>query len=160
MKKKLLQDMMGLLLVMIIVFSSSIYSLAASIGEEIVQNDDMINRGQNQPSAIMVPQVDYYWKFTTSSAGTGTAGSWKLFYEGAPARKKGEIDTVTASVSYSHTFTGSIATEIKKKVQVQLGYSFGVSKSLSASRATKVLQKGQYVKAYYIKNYKLTRCAR
>lgn len=104
----------------------------------------------------MVPQTTYYWTYTTKSAGTSTAGSWKLFYEGEPATQAGESDTATCGVTYNHTYSGSIAAEVKSKIEVQFGYTFGEDEEFSVSKQSRTLAKGEYIKAYYIKTYEDT----
>lgn len=89
---------------------------------------------------------------------TQTAGDWVLFYEGEPSQEAGEVDTVTASTSYSHTYSGSFGmSAIKQNVQAQLGYSFGVTETFGVSKSSRQLKKGEYILAYYKRNYKLSK---
>lgn len=106
--------------------------------------------------SVMVPQTKYYWTHTKKGSVTKTEGSWTLLYSGHPATQNGEVDTVSKSVEYTHTFSGSFAATIKEKIQVELGYSFGKSNSFSVSRSSRALKKGEYVKGYYIKTYEVT----
>ena len=123
---------------------------------EVASTHSATDVGDAEVKSVMVPQTTYSWRFTTKSSGTATAGSWTLFYEGEPSKNGGETDTASAGVSYTHTFSGSLTGEVKEKVQVQLGYSFGKSAEFSVSKQSRTLKKGEYVKAYYMKNYELT----
>lgn len=111
--------------------------------------------GGTSTQSVMVPTTRRYWTYTKKDAGTGTSGGWELFYEGEPATA-GETDTAAAGVSYTHTYSGSFGVGVKDKVQGELGYSFGKTTEFSVSRTSRALKKGEYVKAYYMKNYKLT----
>lgn len=119
-------------------------------------NPDTFAEKSDSTRAIFVPIAKYYWLYSTSSAGTEMSGNWYLFYNGYPAAETGEIDTVTVETSYSHTFSGSFAVDVKENVEFELGYSFGKTESFSVSKASRPLQKGEYIKAYYIKSYELT----
>ncbi len=101
----------------------------------------------------------YHWVLTsTEYVGTETRGNWELKYSGYPSSTDGEYDTISFSESYSHTFTGSFEFNIiKEEVEAQLGYSYGVSQTFGVAKNSRVLAKGEYVKAYSIKNYKKTK---
>lgn len=98
------------------------------------------------------------WRLaSTTNSGTETIGSWVLQYSGAPAGATGETSSISFAVSYNHTFSGSFMSGmIKDAVQVQLGYSYGVSKTFSVTQTSRPLAKGEYVKAYSINNYEKT----
>ena len=112
--------------------------------------------GGTSTQSVMVPTTRHYWTYTKKDAGTGTSGGWKLFYEGEPATAAGETDTAATGVSYTHTYSGSFGVGVKDRVQGELGYSFGKTTEFSVSKTSRALKKGEYVKAYYMKNYKLT----
>lgn len=85
---------------------------------------------------------------------TETQGGWELFYEGEPATEGGEYDTVMYDVSYSHSVSASFSTvAIKDAVEAELGFEIGVTESFSSGKNSRLLKKGEYVKAYYMKNY-------
>lgn len=86
-----------------------------------------------------------------------TSGSWIHIYTGSPAARNGEYDSVAFSTSYSHTFTGTIGGELKGAIQAQLGYSFGKSVEFGITKNSGSLKKGEYVKAYYQKNYDVSK---
>jgi hypothetical protein len=99
-----------------------------------------------------------YWVLDKieSNYSTTTSGSWTLFYSGAPAAKAGEYDTVGYSVTYSHSASASFsATLIKDQVEAQLGLTIGKDVTFSGAKNSAQLSKGEYVKAYYIKQYKV-----
>ena len=131
--------------------------------DEIVQDktDSIATDGQfgSQENGTVSPLTytnTYFWKHKNVSKGTQTEGGWNLLYSGAPASADGEIDAISASVSYTHTFSGSFATGIKRTVELELGYSFGHSVRHSISRSSRALKKGEYVKGYYKKTYEVT----
>lgn len=99
-------------------------------------------------------QVDYYWRVASKSAtGTTSRGTGRVFfYEGAPATRTGETDTCGTSVSYSVEASGSF--EISAgTVASSLGLSIGQSFTFEVSRTSAALEKGEYIKAYYTKNW-------
>lgn len=98
----------------------------------------------------------HYWSFETGKSHDETCGSWKLIYNGDPATRNGEEDNISYAVSYTNTFTGTIGGGLKGKIEASLGYSFGHSEEFSVQKKSAPLSKGEYVKAYYIKNYEVT----
>lgn len=105
--------------------------------------------------AILVPKRESSWSFTILSTSTESSGSWTLLYVGEPAKRDNETDTISKSIGYSHTYSGALAAPIAKDIQLQLGYSFGKEESFSVSKTSAPLAKGEYVKAYYLKNYEV-----
>ena len=93
------------------------------------------------------------WTYSYGNPVEKTKGSWTHCYTGSPAKRDGEYDTVTHSVSYTSTFSGTFGGSIKSSIQVELGVSFSKSESFSISRNSGQLKKGEYIKAYWIKNY-------
>lgn len=108
-----------------------------------------------QTKAILVPQTTHSYSYTYGTSYT-EAGSWNHIYTGYPAARRGEYDTITYSVEYTHTLSGSLITQFKKEVQLELGYSFGVGRAFSISKNSAPLAVGEYVKAYYAKTYNVT----
>ena len=52
--------------------------------------------------------------------------------------------------------SGSLITQFKKEVQLELGYSFSEEREFSISKNSAPLEVGEYVKAYYAKTYNVT----
>ena len=74
---------------------------------------------------------------------TGTShGNFILIYEGEPARATGEYDTVSYSISYSHSITGTIEPSLKTKITTSLGYTAGKSVSFQISKNSASLNMG------------------
>ena len=96
------------------------------------------------------------WSYQIVNTYDETVGNWTHFATSSKATRDGETDTVSNTVEYSHTFSGSFGGNIKKLVEAQLGYTFGKSVSWSISKTSAPLKKGEYVKAYYIKNYSVS----
>lgn len=119
--------------------------------------DDGTTKSESESIRSAFPTTQYQWVIDrTVAAGTKASGSWVLFYDGEPAGADGEYDSITASTSYSHTFSGSFATGILKGLaEAELGFSFGTQESFSVTKNSASLNKGDYVKGYWRKNYKL-----
>lgn len=95
--------------------------------------------------------------FSLQPAGTQTEGPWILFYTGTPADKEGVVDTAKIDVPYTNSYTGTIPKSLAKKIQNELGYHFGESPDAwFAAKTSAPLQKGEYIKAFYRKNYEIT----
>lgn len=109
----------------------------------------------SQTRAILTPQTTHSYSYTFGTNYT-EIGNWTYFYTSSPAQKEGEVDTVQYSASFSHTLSGSLAVQIRERVQGSLGYSFGVSETFSVSRSSAALEVGQYIKAYYARAYDVT----
>lgn len=99
----------------------------------------------------------HYWSFETGRSYEQTSGSWNLLYCGEPASRNGEEDSISYAVSYPHTFTGTIGAGLKGKIEASLGYTFGYTEQFSIQKTSSPLSKGEYVEAYYKKNYEVTR---
>ncbi len=102
-------------------------------------------------------QVSHSWSFEQLNTTSETYGSWKFIYEGEPAKKTGEHDTVSHSTTYNHTFSGTIGGGLKNNIEASLGYTFGKSVQFSASKNSAQLAKDEYIKAYAINNYEVTK---
>ncbi|WP_427338203.1 hypothetical protein [Caloranaerobacter sp. DY30410] len=102
----------------------------------------------------------YTWRIKSiiKNIKTETKGNWNLIYEGNPAQRNGETDTISYSTTYSHTYTGSFAfTLLKRQVEFALGYSFGKSESFSGAKTSAPLKKNEYIKAYIKRNYRVSK---
>ncbi len=106
-------------------------------------------------ASIMTPTVEHSWSYTTGTPYSTNEGRECIYY-GAPATRKGETDTISHTISYSHCFSGSLEFSIKKKVEVQVGYTFGIEKNFSVSKTCAPLERGEYVKGYIAKSYEVT----
>lgn len=98
-------------------------------------------------------QTTHSWSYKIGNPIEKTSGNWKHLYTGSPAKRDGEYDTVSHSVSYGHTYSGSFGMSIKDKVQAELGISFSKTEEFSISKNSAPLKKDEYIKAYWIKNY-------
>ncbi len=110
----------------------------------------------SQERAILTPQTTHSYSYTYGTSYTEASSDWEHIYTGYPAARKGEYDAISCSVSYTHTLSGSLALNIKKEVQVELGYSFGKNMEFSISKTSAPLDVGEYVKAYYAEVYNVT----
>lgn len=97
-----------------------------------------------------------YWKHSYAGSHEVAEGNWIHVYTGSPAVRAGETDSVSISIELTHTYSGSFGVNIKDKVQLELGYSYGDAVSFTAQKTSSALAKGEYVKAYYKKNYEVT----
>lgn len=98
----------------------------------------------------------YVWAldYVVNDTGISTE-AWVLQYVGNPSTESGEVDTIQFSQSYSHTYSGSLSVPIRE-VELQLGYTFGQSTGFAISKASRPLEKGEYVKAYSRKTYSVS----
>ena len=124
--------------------SLSVPALAATVD----QNDDETITPQ-----YVGTQTTHSWEYVIGEPTEKTSGSWKHIYTGEPATRDGEYDTVSHSVTYGHSFSGSFGGQIKKLVQVDLSISFSKDETFGISKNSAPLKKGEYIKAYWIKNY-------
>lgn len=97
---------------------------------------------------------DYYsWRTVGSrNVGTETKGGWVHFYTGARASRAGEKDVATGNVKVKRELTGNLKVTYKQ-LEGTLGYSANREDTFSVSKVSASLKKGEYVKAYYMKNY-------
>jgi len=112
--------------------------------------------------AIVTPDavgttVTHNWSFKVDRTYEETQGGWTHIYTGSPATRNGEYDSISHSTSYSHTYTGTIGGNLKGGIQAQLGYSFGKTVTFGISKNSGSLKKGEYVKAYYQKNFDVSK---
>lgn len=113
-------------------------------------NDD--NDGAASPTALGT-QTTHSWSYKYGEPTEKTKGSWQHIYTGEPAARTGETDSVSHSVSYGHSFTGTFGGNIKDKIQVEFGISFSKEEGFSISKNSASLNKGEYIKAYWMKTY-------
>lgn len=136
-------------------------NFSATISNEYYYTDvkdiNTDNLNSNKIDLLAKPADGYTWTIKPNDIkliGDKTLGNWIHIYTGHPASRQGEYDTITKDVGYSHTFSGSFAASLLKQLaQASLGYSFGTSVSFSIAKNSAPLKEGEYVKAYYIKNY-------
>ena len=120
-----------------------------------LNNINIYANEQNNSNQIN-PRIigDYYtWRTVGShKVGTETKGGWVHFYTGSPATKDGEKDIVSSNITIDKELTGNLKVTYKQLESI-LGYSVQKKETFSVSRVSASLKKGQYVKAYYMKNY-------
>lgn len=97
---------------------------------------------------------DYYiWRTVGShKVGTETRGGWVHFYTGSPATIDGEKDVASCNLIIRRELTGNLKVTYKQLEGV-LGYVAKSDEEFSVSKISAPLKKGQYIKAYYMKNY-------
>ncbi len=97
------------------------------------------------------PQTDgYYTDWGVKSVkhnATQVVGSYKLCYEGNPAKRAGEYSTVGGSASYTSSISGTVKVPVKV-IEANVGFEIGVSVTTSASQNSAPLEVGEYVKGY------------
>lgn len=131
-----------------------IASAIPSYAIEKNNSDNIIGENEeNLIPAYVGTMISHSWSYKILPGNTKTEGNWKLIYSGHPARRDGEYDSISHSVAYSHTYSGTLEAELKGKISASLGYSFGKQQSFQVTKNSSPLKKGEYVKAYYIKNY-------
>lgn len=95
----------------------------------------------------------YSWRTVGSSKiKEVTKGGWLHLYTGSPATRAGERDSFTKTVSYKRELSGNIKVTYKQLESV-LGFKASATDSFSITKTSGSLAKGEYVKAYYMKNY-------
>ncbi|MDI6705263.1 MAG: hypothetical protein HPY74_15870 [Firmicutes bacterium] len=90
-----------------------------------------------------------YWKIDDKKKNYDEEpiGNWELVYVGTPAKKPGETDTVTASLTRSAEVTGSIQVPVKQ-IAASVNVTLGVGYTVGGSRTSAPLDVGEYVKGY------------
>lgn len=128
------------ILCLVLTLTSSLSVFASDTGVQ-----DAINAGP------VTPNADYYvWRIDEVLQDYTTSyDPYEFFYEGAPAESSGEVDTITIDREVSHTFSGSIAAGLKRSIEIELGYVFDDSVTLSASKQSRTLNEGEYVRGYW-----------
>lgn len=113
---------------------------------------------ENEISPATVSVTRSYSIDKVGKSKTVQEGSWKLLYDGsgAPCRRDGETVSAGSSVTYSHSYSGTLLFPLKAGIQAQVGYTFGDDKTFQAYKTSAPLKVGQYVKAYYKKTYEVT----
>lgn len=100
---------------------------------------------------VVQPQTDGYytdWEIKSVNRNvTQMVGSYKLCYEGDPAKRAGQYATVGGSVSYTSGISGTIKVPVKT-IEAHVGFEMGVSITTSASENSAPLEVGEYVKGY------------
>ena len=100
--------------------------------------------------------VIYKWRLeSVSKTGTTTRGDSKhLFYVGYPAEHDGEQDVSATSVSFAVTKSGTFQFPIVKiKAMAGITVSIGSDMTLAVERSSRPLKKGEYIEAYYTRNW-------
>ena len=136
--------------------SMSFASLVAAFAAE--ENNSTINEEHTiSPQNINVDTT--YAIKSVKPAGTVSDSKEHLMFDGSdyPATRDGETVSAGSSVTYSHTYSGSLQAQLAEKIQLQLGYSFGIDKTFQAYKTSAPLKKGEYCKAYYKKKYNVTK---
>ncbi len=93
------------------------------------------------------------WSYTYGNPKEITKGAWQHFYTGHPAERDGETDSPAHAVSYGHSYSGTFGGNIKDKIQIEFGISFSKEETFSITKNSAPLDKGEYIMAYYKKNY-------
>lgn len=112
-------------------------------------------------SEIMPTTVNVYTTYSIDQIGTpytSYEGDYIKLYDGkgAPCTRDGETVSAGGSVTYSHTYSGSLQKPLIGDIQAELGYTFGKDKTFQAYKTSAPLKKGEYVIAYYKKAYNVT----
>lgn len=130
---------------MIAVISLSAPASATSIDDQSITPD------------YLGTQTTHSWDYSCPAPTEQTAGSWTHLYTGDPAKHDDEHDTVIHSISYESTYSGSFGGNIKDRIEIQLGISFSRAETFGVNKTSGSLKKGEYIKAYWIKNYDVYR---
>lgn len=90
-----------------------------------------------------------YWKIESSQKNytTEAVGSWVLAYAGTPAKRDGEYDTVSASITRGASVSGSIQVS-KGAIAGEVGVSLSKDYTVGGSKNSAPLKKGEYIKGY------------
>lgn len=78
---------------------------------------------------------------------TSSYGDWKLIYKGDPAKRAGEYDTISASLTSGISVSGSLGLDAKFLTSA-VGYTLNKDYTVSGSKNSAPLKKGEYVKGY------------
>lgn len=142
--KKITILLLGLLLV-----------LFSSIG---VSASGMEMRNSSAAVSAMAMADYFVWRiYDALQDYTTSYGSYVFFYEGSPAEASGEVDTVNSEKSVVHTFSGTIAAGLRHDIEIELGYQFEKAVALSASKQSRTLNEGEYVRGYWRPIYSQSR---
>lgn len=108
---------------------------------------DSLNSNLNAKAA-RYPGVEI-WKVekVNKNYKTSSYGKWKLIYKGSPAKRKGEYDSISASISSGLSYSGNIEVE-RSILAASVGYSKSKEYTVSGSKNSAPLKKGEYVKGY------------
>ncbi len=99
----------------------------------------------------------YFWRVVTNTPFSAPATDYSLIYVGEKAQRDGEIDGFTYSYSRSVTHAGNFSMSIYD-FEVAYGISVGTERSLSISKSSAPLKKGEYIKIYYQEMKKVYPC--
>jgi hypothetical protein len=130
--------------------------LVISVPAFAVDNINNTDAQQVQPRYVGTT-TDHIWKHEVMYKYEEEKGGWNHFYTGYPAGRDGERTLVSGSTSYSHTFSGTIYGSLKKKIETSVGYTFNITKKFTISQMSGFLGKGEYIKAYYCRNYDVSK---
>lgn len=151
-----MKKFMSFLLSCIMAVSLCVPAFAAS--EELLTEDNTVSNGVEDREETNAPryvgtQTTHSWSYDYGNPTENTKGSWTHCYTGNPAVRDGEYDTVSHSVSYTSTYSGTFGGSIKSSIQAEFGISFSKGEEFSISKNSAPLKKGEYIKAYWIKNF-------
>ena len=147
-----MKQLLTLMMAYLMAVSLSVPAFAAN--KELLTDDTTVDNNDNSVVPFYVgTQTDHSWSYSYGKPTEKTKGSWTHFYTGDPAKRDGEYDTASHSVSYSSTFSGAFGGNIKSKIQIEFGISFSKSEEFAISKNSAPLKKGEYIKAYWIKNF-------
>ena len=133
--------------------------LSVSSGICFASSDPVTDTASGKPvneikaSAV---QLSSTYSFVKNYNQTQTEGGWILGYTGHPAAKTGEYDSASFGVSYSNSCTGGLNATLTDVIEASLQYTFGKTESWTATKNSAPLNKGDYVKAYWMKTYDVT----
>lgn len=100
----------------------------------------------------ITPKGDVYgsrWIVSSTKLNYTTEyGDEENFYQGDPAARDGEIDTISGSIQSSHTYSGTLVSNLKSTIEASIGYTFGTSKTYTFNKQSATLKKGEYVYGY------------
>lgn len=85
---------------------------------------------------------DVYENYTTKAL-----GSWKLCFVGEPAKRDGETQTASATLSVEASVGGSVKVPLKV-IEANIDFNIGASYSVGGYTTSPSLDKGDYVKGY------------
>lgn len=74
-------------------------------------------------------------------------GSWELCFVGEPAKRDGETQTASASLSVDASLGGSVKVPVKV-IEANIDFSIGGSYSVGGYTTSSPLNKGDYIKGY------------
>ncbi len=116
---------------------------------------DITPPGVEASTRYVGTQTTHSYDYVLGKPTEKTDTKWTHFYTGDPAQREGEVDSAQHSVSYGHSITGGIVGTIKQKIQVELSISLNKSETFGISKNSAPLKKGEYIKAFWARNYEI-----